>query len=467
MQYLNTIILTLLQIFGIIFYGLFTDYGKEAIGTGNVNTDTVSNYYPFFQDVHVMIFVGFGFLMTFLKKYAHSSLGYNFYLSAIAIQYSILINGFFHSLFKNHWETIHLNIETLITGDFAAGAILITFGALLGKTSLLQMTIITLFELVFYAINETIGVEIYKAVDMGGSMYVHTFGAYFGLAVSYMITNYDKIEKDKDKNGSNYVSDIFAMIGTLFLWMYWPSFNGALATGNSQHRVVINTVLSLTNSCLTAFIVSKLLRPHKKFDMIDIQNATLAGGVAVGSSSDLVIAPYGALIIGLFAGVISVLGYVYLLPLLEKYGIHDTCGVHNLHGMPGIIGGLSGFISASVASDNLYGENIETIFPGRTDGRTAVDQGLYQLAALGTTLAISISSGLLTGFFIKHFIPENEHYFDDDDNWGYEEVETEELDINQPNQEENNPPNLDNNSPNVNIGLENQNNNNNQRACGV
>ena len=192
------------------------------------------------------------------------------------------------------------------------------------------MIIITLFELVFYAINESLGVEVYKAVDMGGSMYVHMFGAYFGLAVSYMLSNKEKMEEEKEKNGANYHSDLFAMIGTIFLWMYWPSFNGALASGNSQHRVIINTVLSLTNSCLMAFLFSKLIRPHRKFDMVDIQNATLAGGVAVGSSSDLVIAPYGALIIGMLAGIISVLGYIYLQPKLEEYGIYDTCGVHNL-----------------------------------------------------------------------------------------------------------------------------------------
>ena len=88
--------------------------------------------------------------------------------------------------------------------------------------------------------------------------------------------------------------------------MYWPSFNGALADGNSQHRVVINTYLALTNSCIMAFIiVSKIVRPHQKFDMVDIQNATLAGGVAVGSSADLVIAPWGALLVGLIAGSIK------------------------------------------------------------------------------------------------------------------------------------------------------------------
>ena len=49
---------------------------------------------------------------------------------------------------------------------------------------------------------------------------------------------------------------------------------------------------------MAAFCMSALLRKHNKFDMVDIQNATLAGGVAVGSSSDLVIQPGGALAIG-------------------------------------------------------------------------------------------------------------------------------------------------------------------------
>ena len=91
--------------------------------------------------------------------------------------------------------------------------------------------------------------------------------------------------------------------------------------------------------------------------------------------------------------------------------------------MPGIIGGLGGFISASLASDNLYGDNISSIFPGRADGRTALQQGLYQLAALLTTLCISICGGLLTGYLSK-YIEEPEVYFDDALNWEEETSES-------------------------------------------
>lgn len=65
------------------------------------------------------------------------------------------------------------------------------------------------------------------------------------------------------------------------------------------------------------------------------QNATLAGGVAVGSMANLEIAPFGALLLGMVVGVWSVWGYEHVSPfLVDKVGLQDTCGVINLHGAP-------------------------------------------------------------------------------------------------------------------------------------
>ncbi len=67
-----------------------------------------------------------------------------------------------------------------------------------------------------------------------------------------------------------------------------------------------------------------------------IQNATLAGGVAIGSAANLKLVPGFTLGAGMLAGCISTMGYVYLSPRLERaIRLSDVCGVHNLHGMPG------------------------------------------------------------------------------------------------------------------------------------
>lgn len=63
---------------------------------------------------------------------------------------------------------------------------------------------------------------------------------------------------------------------------------------------------------MTTFIVSAIVNHDNKLDMVHVQNSTLAGGVAVGSVCNMLIGPHGALLIGVIAGIVSVLGYRYL-----------------------------------------------------------------------------------------------------------------------------------------------------------
>merc|ERR1719367_1519390 len=135
-----------------------------------------------YQDVHVMIFIGFGFLMTFLRKHAFNSLGMNFLIGVFSILIGIMFFTIVDNWFEGHKVEVTLDIPTLIRGDFAAGAVLISYGAVLGRVTTTQILWMLFFELIFYVCNEFVGVHKYEAVDMGGSMFVHSFGAYFGLA---------------------------------------------------------------------------------------------------------------------------------------------------------------------------------------------------------------------------------------------------------------------------------------------
>lgn len=386
--------------------GLFKYDNKPMVIHGQtVDDGGINFYYPMYQDVHVMVFVGFGFLMTYLQKHSWGSVGFNMMIAAFAIQWAIVTHGIFKSLWE--WDKpleLPIGIKDLITADFAAAACLISFGAIVGRASPLQLLVMVFFELIFFNISEQLGANTFKAVDMGGSIFVHVFGAYFGLATSWAMSR----KKSKAYHGhplteATKTTDTFAMIGTLFLFVYWPSFTGALAQEQQKYRVVINTLLALCASTSMTFCLSAILRPEHKFSMVDVQNATLAGGVAVGSACDLVIQPWGALLIGFVAALFSNIGYVHISPFLEKkLGLFDTCGVHNLHAIPGVQGGLAGVLCALIADDGTYGgqSSVETIYPARA-WRSQGEQASYQAAALFATWAIAVVSGVFVGSILN------------------------------------------------------------------
>ncbi|XP_020311134.1 ammonium transporter Rh type A-like [Oncorhynchus kisutch] len=404
-----------LEIITIILFAVFVDYddGKHG-GHGAHNTthheekkDPLT-LYPMFQDVHVMIFIGFGFLMTFLKRYGFSSVGLNLLLAAFALQWGLIMQGLWHL----DDGKIKVSIFKMINADFSTATVLISFGAVLGKTSPVQLLIMTILEITIFSINEHLVAEILEANDVGASMIIHAFGAYFGLAVARMLYR-PALRNSHENDGSVYHSDLFAMIGTVFLWMFWPSFNSAIAeSGTDQLMAVTNTYFSLAACVLSAYAVSSLVEHKGKLDMVHIQNATLAGGVAVGTCADMDIGPFGAMIIGFVAGIVSTLGFKFLTPILaSNLGIQDTCGVHNLHGMPGILGGIAGIVAVAL---------------GKKNGSAAM-----QGAALASSLGFALVGGTITGLIMKLPFwgqPPDQNCFDDSIYWevpGEEEEEEE------------------------------------------
>uniref|UniRef100_A0A4W5LRG4 Rh family B glycoprotein n=1 Tax=Hucho hucho TaxID=62062 RepID=A0A4W5LRG4_9TELE len=399
----------ILEVIIIILFGTLVQYDNEtdakhwhkeiANGTSNYDNDFYYRY-PSFQDVHVMIFIGFGFLMTFLQRYGFSSVGFNFLIAAFALQWATLMQGFVHGM---HGGKIHVGIESMINADFCTGSVLISFGAVLGKTSPVQLLVMSVIEVTLFAINEFIVLSVLGAKDAGGSMTIHTFGAYFGLMVARVLYR-PNLDKSKHKNCSVYHSDLFAMIGTIYLWMFWPSFNSAVtAHGDDQHRTAMNTYYSLAACTLATYGLSAVVAHDGKLDMVHIQNAALAGGVAVGTAGEMMLTPFGSMIVGFLAGTISVLGFKFLSPILEeKLKIQDTCGVHNLHGMPGVLGAIVGAVTAALATKDVYGDGMADVFPDIQSGDVEASfQGVRQAISLAVTLGIALLGGLITGFILK------------------------------------------------------------------
>lgn len=400
------VICIILEVILIILFGTLVQYDHETDARewhNSSHRDYENDFYfryPSFQDVHVMIFIGFGFLMTFLQRYGFSSVGFNFLIAAFALQWATLMQGFFHGM---HGGKIHIGVESMINADFCTGSVLISFGAVLGKTSPVQLLIMAMFEVTLFAVNEFILLSILGTRDAGGSMTIHTFGAYFGLMVARVLYR-PNLDRSKHRNSSVYHSDLFAMIGTLYLWMFWPSFNSAItAHGDDQHRTAMNTYYSLAACTLSTYAMSALTAHDGKLDMVHIQNAALAGGVAVGTAGEMMLTPVGSMIVGFLAGIISVLGFKFLSPFMEeKLKIQDTCGVHNLHGMPGILGAIVGAVTAALATKDIYGDGLADVFPAVASGdSSASKQGGIQAISLAVTLGIALLGGVIVGFILK------------------------------------------------------------------
>lgn len=219
---------------------------------------------------------------------------------------------------------------------------------------------LAIVEIMFYGINEAIGAGIFGAVDIGGSMFVHTFGAYYGLAATYFY-NPKKAKAEAHAGAGSYYGQLIAFMGTVFLWMFWPSFNGALAGEFQQQRTMVNTVLGIAGSCVAACAFSMLIKSRMEIEAV--LNATLAGGVAIGTSADLLCNPGHAVLVGFAGGIVSCFGFLYLKHFCEdKLNCHDTCGVQWLHGVPGVFAGLIGCISIVRAEDNMPKEVQDATF---------------------------------------------------------------------------------------------------------
>lgn len=384
------ILLLITQILAVVFYGIWHVHIFSSADPIAPLVVAGQSRYPYFQDIHVMVFVGMAFLFAFLKRFKLSALTQSFWVAALAVQYYFLWRALWEGAWLGYGD-FYTWTPLLIKGEYCAFAMLIILGAILGKANNLQILIIMIIGILLFPLNEQILFTHLDVSDIGGSMYIFAFGGFFGLAATWML-NYANA-----RNNINYTTNInsntFAMIGTLFLWIFWPSFNSAsAATDLTANMAVVNTYFCLIGSVLGTYFFTTLV--HKgKFHMEHILNATLVGGVVMGAGADLLLESFVAYIVGALAGIVSCILYSYGSRMTRAMGIHDTAGITFLFAIPGMIGG---FLSA--------------IYRARYFSR-----GGIQVAGTGISIGIGFGGGLIAGIlarFFSYYGLEDEYYND-------------------------------------------------------
>ena len=108
-----------------------------------------------YQDVNVMMLIGFGFLMTFIKNYTWSTLSYTFFLNALVVQLYMLFQTFWHTIFHSDGYNFNIviNEKNFTTASYSVASMLIAFGAVIGKVGPFELLIVGVIGLFGYTLN--------------------------------------------------------------------------------------------------------------------------------------------------------------------------------------------------------------------------------------------------------------------------------------------------------------------------
>ncbi|NXI96772.1 RHBG protein, partial [Psophia crepitans] len=395
----------------LLFFALFFTYDKPSAQAADatVVANQLYSIFPLFQDIQVMLVVGLGLLLTFLPRYGLSALTHNFLLLNFSVQWALVIQGLLHHFHHGHG---HLDLRNLLTAEFAAVTVLISVGAILGRASLCQLFVVAVCEVPIYFASEWAIITRLGVLDVGSTITIHVFSCYFGLGMSKAL--FGTVRRPAHpKETPTPGSDLQSLVGTLILWVFWPSFVAVLCQpGDAQHRAILNTLLAMSASSVTTVVASSLLEKDGKLSPSHLQNGSLAGGVAIGVVADMAVPPVAALALGSLSAVTCVLGFRFLTPLLaRKFVLQDQCGIHNLHGLPGILGAVASAVAILVASEDtsgshfsqlsLAGANASEAAWGQWGNRGVGGQALCQVAGLAVAIGGSLLAGLLTGAVLR------------------------------------------------------------------
>lgn len=252
--------------------------------------------------------------------------------------------------------------DFLFQGMFAATAATIVSGAVAERIKLGPFMIFTIVYvgLVYPIVGSwqwgggflsSLGGEDGGFYDFAGSTLVHSVGGWAALIAIYLlgsrIGKFGEDGKPKAIPGHNLP---LSAAGVLILWLGWFGFNGGSvlsADPGLTSLVLVTTCLAAAAGGVGAFLFSLVL--YKNYDITMFLNGILAGLVGITAGADQM-SPNEAVIIGLIAGVLVVLG----IALIDKLKLDDPVGAVAVHLICGIWGTLAVGIFGGLASGQQF-----------------------------------------------------------------------------------------------------------------
>ncbi|MBC8132620.1 MAG: ammonium transporter [Deltaproteobacteria bacterium] len=224
-----------------------------------------------------------------------------------------------------------------------------------------------------------------KAIDFAGGTVVHMTSGWSALVLCIMLG------KRAGFGHRPFLphSLTLTMVGTGMLWVGWYGFNAGSAVAADGIAANAFTATTLATAVAATIWPSLEWITRQKPTVLGFCSGAVAGLVVITPGAGFVTST-GAVIIGVFAGVVPFLACTKLKGWLKYDDALDTFGVHGVGGTMGAL--LTGFFANADVNANL-----------KTNLASYLDGGLWieQVKAIGLTVVWSVGGTLILAKLVK------------------------------------------------------------------
>jgi ammonium transporter, Amt family len=284
---------------------------------------------------------------------------------------------------------------------FAAITVIILGGSVLGR---MNFTAWVIFCPVWMTLVYTVGafslwgggwLASAGVADFSGGYVIHLAAGTSGFVAAWVIG--PRLQADRENFPPN--SILVALIGAGILWLGWNGFNGGdpYFSNADAGAAVLNTNIATAVGLLVWTLMDKMA--YGKPSILGGVNGMIAGLVAITPSAGYVNG-WGAIIVGVVAGIIPWLAMNKLQKTAFMMKVDDTLGVFSTHGIAGLTGGLLVGILAN--PDMLVYIGTEKDAPGVSiTGLLYGDPGHQLLLQLEGAAFIIVYNAIMTFIILK------------------------------------------------------------------
>ena len=445
-------VLFLLQIAIIICYIIFLQFPPTAVTTGNLTavskrgTSTFSSLishsiasprfngdsqyldydwpnqadyiYSHYINIALMVFIGFNFFMSLLKRFTWGTITLNMLIGSFAVQWGILAHVFFLWAFKTNFLKVQFTLDVLIHGTYVAAACLISHASLVGRINEVQALVMVFFEAIAFTVNFNIAEDL-GGKDPGGASWIFLFASSFGVTAAWMygiVANKGHVEDISENRSYSYWQGVLAFLGAIVIWIMFPSFNSVFSPPDTQSRVIGVTVLSLCSSTVATIASGKSLEGN--FFIKTFINSTLIGGIFGASGFSLVISSWQSMLAcGFVAFTVTVFSDRIRRFMEIKASLVDTQGILGSILLASLIACLVGIIAiasqkVNVNSDPIFDANTFSQIFDNGDSITVSLQAKRNTAMTFISLGIGAGSGFIVGLLLLLFRSPHPYFTD-------------------------------------------------------